>query len=192
MLRFGRKAGQLLGAALMLASGAGLANVAATSAHADPSWSYGLGNSAKVLTGVGSDTIEDVLAAYNGEDNGLPYPALVDANHFTITRSLDAPVDRVWEIIGNPGASPGRGVDVRVERTGAADGTGLVRVVKVGLATIHEEITDVGPGHVGRYRMTKGAPVRDYTSSVVLEESPDGGTLVSWDARFRPVVPGTG
>ena len=113
-------------------------------------------------------------------------------NHFTITRSLDAPADRVWEIIGNPGASPGRGVDVRVERPGAADGTGLVRVVKVGLATAHEEITDVGPGHVIRYRLIKGAPVRDYTSGVALEESPGGGTLVSWDARFRPLVPGTG
>jgi uncharacterized protein YndB with AHSA1/START domain len=113
-------------------------------------------------------------------------------NQFTITRSLDAPVERVWEIIGNPGASPGRGVDVHVEKPGAADGTGLVRVVKVGLATAHEEITDVGPGHVIRYRMIKGAPVREYRSSVALEESPDGGTLVSWRARFRPVVPGSG
>ena len=113
-------------------------------------------------------------------------------NNFTITRSLDAPVDSVWEILGNPGASPGRGVDVRVERPGAVDGTGLVRVVKVGVATIHEEITDVGPGHVIRYRMIKGAPVRDYTSGVVLEELPGGGTLVSWDAQFRPSVPGIG
>ncbi len=55
-----------------------------------------------------------------------------------------------------------------------------------------EEITEVGPGHVIRYRMIKGAPVRDYTSGVALEESPRGGTLVSWDARFRPLVPGTG
>ena len=113
-------------------------------------------------------------------------------NHFTVRRSLDAPVGRVWEIVGNPGVSPGRGVGVRVEKPGAADGTGLVRVVKVGLATAHEEITAVGPGRVIRYRMIKGAPVRDYTSGVALEESPNGGTVVSWDARFRPVVPGTG
>ena len=113
-------------------------------------------------------------------------------NHFTVTRSLDAPVERVWEIVGNPGASPGRGVDVRVEEPGAADGTGLRRVVKVGVATLHEEVTDVGPGHVIRYRLTRGAPVRDYRSSVALEESPGGGTLVSWRARFRPLVPGTG
>jgi hypothetical protein len=113
-------------------------------------------------------------------------------NRFTIVRSLDAPVDRIWEIVGNPGASPGPGVDVEVERPGAPDGTGLTRAVKIGPATVHEEITSVGPGHVVRYRMTKGAPVRDYVSSVALEESPDGGTQVSWDVQFRPVVPGTG
>ena len=113
-------------------------------------------------------------------------------NQFTITRSLDAPVERVWEIIGNPAVSPGRGVDVRVERPGAADGTGLVRVVKVGRSTANEEITAVGPGRVIRYRLIKGAPVRDYTSGVALESSPGGGTLVAWDARFRPLVPGTG
>jgi len=113
-------------------------------------------------------------------------------NHFTIRRSLDAPVDRVWEIVGNPAASPGLGVDVRVEKPGAADGTGLIRVVKVGRTTAHEEITAVGPGRAIRYRLLKGAPVRDYTSGVALEEPPEGGTLVSWDARFRPIVPGTG
>jgi len=113
-------------------------------------------------------------------------------NHFTITRSLDAPPDRVWEIIGNPGASPGRGVDVRVEKPGSADGRGLIRAVKVGPATVHEEITEIGPGHVIRYRLLKGAPVRDYTSGAELEESQGGGTVVSWDAQFRPIVPGTG
>jgi polyketide cyclase/dehydrase/lipid transport protein len=113
-------------------------------------------------------------------------------NHFTIRRSLDAPIDRIWEIVGNPGASPGRGVDVRVEKLGAADGTGLVRVVKVGRTTAREEITAVGPGRAIRYRLLEGAPVRNYTSGVALEESPGGGTAVSWDARFRPLVPGTG
>jgi len=113
-------------------------------------------------------------------------------NRFMITRALDAPVDRVWEIIGNPGASPGRGVDVHVDRPGAADGSGLIRTVRVGRTTAHEEITAVGPGRVIRYRLIKGAPVRDYASDVALHESPDGGTAVSWEARFRPLVPGTG
>ena len=113
-------------------------------------------------------------------------------NHLRVMRALAAPVGRVWEIVGNPGASPGPGVDVKVERPGAPDGTGLTRAVKIGPATVHEEITRIGPGHVVRYRMTKGAPVRDYIGGVALHDSPAGGTRVSWDVQFRPVVPGTG
>lgn len=113
-------------------------------------------------------------------------------NHLTVTRALHASAARVWEIVGKPGTSPGPGVDVEVERPGAADGTGLTRTVKIGPATVHEEITQIGPGHVVRYRMTRGAPVRDYVGSVTLEDAPAGGTHVSWDVQFRPVIPGTG
>ena len=110
----------------------------------------------------------------------------------TITRAFEAPVERVWEIVGNPGVSPGPGIDVQVERAGSADGTGLVRIVKAGVGTAHEEITGVGPGPTLQYRLIKGAPVRDYTGVVTLGETPEGGTLVSWEAEFRPLVPGTG
>ena len=110
-------------------------------------------------------------------------------NHFTITRALEAPVGQVGEIVGNPGTSPGPGVDVEVERPGAPDGTGLIRAVKIGPATVHEEITRIGPGHIVHYRMTRGTPVRDYVSSVALQDSPTGGTRVSWDVQFRPVLP---
>ena len=113
-------------------------------------------------------------------------------NHLRIVRSLDAPVGRVWAVIGNPGVSPGPGVDVKIERPGAPDGKGLRRAVKVGRVTAHEEIIQVGPGHTLRYRMTKGAPVKDYVGSVALAESPSGGTRVTWDAEFRPIVPGAG
>jgi uncharacterized protein YndB with AHSA1/START domain len=113
-------------------------------------------------------------------------------NRLTIVRSLDAPPDRVWHVLGNPGASPGPGVSVEVEREGAPDGTGLARAVRVGPATVHEEITGIGPGHVVRYRMTRGAPVRDYEGTVSLEASAGGGTRVTWDVSFRPMVPGTG
>jgi polyketide cyclase/dehydrase/lipid transport protein len=111
---------------------------------------------------------------------------------FTLTRSLAAHPDRVWAIIGDPGSSPGPGVDVTVERPGSADGAGLVRVVMLGRNRVREEIASVGPGYTLSYRMLSGAPVRDYTGSVVLDESSDGGTLVRWSVSFRPVVPGTG
>lgn len=111
---------------------------------------------------------------------------------FTLTRSLQAPPDRVWEVLGNPGSSIGPDVDVRVEQPGAADGTGMVRVVNVGKSTIREKIIAVGPGQQLRYRMLDGAPVREYVSGVSLDESPSGGTNVRWDANFTPRVPGSG
>ncbi len=50
----------------------------------------------------------------------------------------------------------------------------------------------VGPGYALGYRLLSGAPVRDYTGSVTLDESPDGGTVVHWSISFRPSIPGSG
>ena len=105
-------------------------------------------------------------------------------NHLRIVRSLDAPVERVWAVVGNPGVSPGPGVDVEVERPGAPDGSGLTRVVKVGPGHAPtRRSSEVEPGRVVRYRATKGVPARDYEGRVSVEESPGGGTTVSWDVR---------
>jgi Polyketide cyclase / dehydrase and lipid transport len=112
-------------------------------------------------------------------------------NAFTLMRSFTAPTDRVWTIIGDPGSSPGPGVDVTVERPGSADGAGLIHVVRRGRSRVREEITSVGPGYALSYRMLSGAPVRDYTGSVALDEAPDGGTVVRWSVSFRPLVIGT-
>lgn len=111
---------------------------------------------------------------------------------FTLTRSLQAPPGRVWEILGRPGVSIGSDVHIQVEHPGAADGTGMIRLVKVGRSTIREEIISVGPGQRLRYRMLGGAPVREYISGVTLAESPSGGTRVRWDVSFRPRLPGSG
>ena len=40
--------------------------------------------------------------------------------------------------------------------------------------------------------MIEGAPVRDYSATVTLDESAGGGTRVCWGVRFRPRLPGTG
>ncbi len=111
---------------------------------------------------------------------------------FTLTRSLAAPTDRVWDILGDPASSPGPGVDVTVERAGSADCTGLIRVVRLGRGRYREKITSVGPGQAYTYRLLSGAPVRDYRGSVALDESPEGGTVVRWRIDFRPTVPGSG
>jgi hypothetical protein len=81
---------------------------------------------------------------------------------------------------------------VTVECPGSVDGTGLIRIVRLGRGRFREEITSVGPGYALGYRLLSGAPVRDYTRSVTLDESPDGGTVVRWSISFRPSIPGSG
>ena len=111
-------------------------------------------------------------------------------NHLRIVRSLDAPVERVWEVVGNPGVSPGPGVDVVVERPGAHDGSGLIRAVKVaGSVRAHEEILQVGPGHLVRYRTTKGPRSRtiwDPSRSTTYRAEAAGLPGMSNSARLCP------
>src|SRR5262245_11835530 len=71
---------------------------------------------------------------------------------------MTAPADRVWEIVGNPGTTPGRGIVVEVERPAAENGSGLVRAVRIGRGTFREQITSVGPGRRLTYRLLSGAP----------------------------------
>ena len=110
-----------------------------------------------------------------------------------VTRAFDAPLDRVWDVLGHPEASPGSGVEVEIVRPASADdGTGLVRTVRPGKGAFQEEITAVDAPHRLEYRLLKGAPVRDYTGVVTLDGLSDGKTQVDWAISFRPVVPGTG
>ena len=47
------------------------------------------------------------------------------------------------------------------------------------------------PGRRVGYRLLSGIPVRDYTAEVTLEQS-GARTRVTWEATFRPMIPGTG
>jgi uncharacterized protein YndB with AHSA1/START domain len=111
---------------------------------------------------------------------------------FALTRDFRVPPAQVWELVGNPGSSPHPKIEVTVQHPGSADGTGLVRVVKPGRGTFHEEITAVDPPRRFEYRLVKGAPVRDYRGTVTLDEAPGDGTRLRWEVTFRPSIPGTG
>jgi hypothetical protein len=111
---------------------------------------------------------------------------------FTLARTFEAPPDRVWEVVGNVGASPDPRIKVEVEREGSAEGVGTLRLVSLGPLSLREEITSVGPGYAYGYRVLKGVPVRDYTGAVALEERSPGRTDLRWIVRFRPRIPGSG
>ena len=109
-----------------------------------------------------------------------------------MARSVRASTTDVWQLVGDFGASPARGIEVKVERPGGAGGVGTVRAVKNLGLTVHEEITSVDPGRGYTYRILSGAPVNDYTGRVTLEPLADDGTRVCFDIQFQPKIPGTG
>jgi hypothetical protein len=106
---------------------------------------------------------------------------------------FDEPPEDVWKVVADPDPPPIPWLDVSVEQRGSKDGTGEVLVTKFGLVTIHEERTRVDDDdYVLDYRLTKGAPVRDYVGRVTLEDSPPNCTRLIWSVSFTPIVPETG
>jgi len=98
----------------------------------------------------------------------------------------DAPSWRTW-------AGPAIG-HASWEREGdpAPGGLGAIRKVGRWPAFGHEEIVTYEPPTHHAYSMVRGNPVRNYRADVHLSPDGDGGTLITWGARFDALVPGTG
>ena len=114
---------------------------------------------------------------------------------FEIHRDIDAPVDRVWEVISDHEGMPRWTALERATlvRPGEGDRNGLGavrRLVGPGPAIV-EEVVAWDPPSAFEYRLDRGLPVRDYRASVRLSEH-GGKTRVTWSASFRPKLPGTG
>ncbi len=112
-----------------------------------------------------------------------------------IEQRIDAPRDRVWALLsdheGMTRWMPVREVVRRHPGSPEPDGVGAVRTIRGMGMVIEERVTDWKPGERLGYTLTEGAPIRDHAGEVVLVPQ-DGGTLVRWRVRFRPLVPGTG
>ena len=82
---------------------------------------------------------------------------------------------------------------VTLERSGtpAPEGVGAIRVNRRGRVTGRDEITEVVPDRRLSYVTLSGVPVRDYVAHVDVEPSATG-SVIRWQASFRPSIPGTG
>src|SRR3954462_10630977 len=72
-------------------------------------------------------------------------------------------------------------------------GVGSTRVMRAGplLPTFDETISEVVPGELIRYRITRGSPLRDHEG--VMRFTPDGsGTDFRYEITFRGAFPGIG
>jgi hypothetical protein len=71
-------------------------------------------------------------------------------------------------------------------------GLGAVKALTRGPVTSREQVTVFEPPARFGYRLLSGLPLRGYEASILLEESPGGGTEITWRSQFEPKVPLTG
>jgi polyketide cyclase/dehydrase/lipid transport protein len=69
---------------------------------------------------------------------------------------------------------------------------GEIRRLRSGRITTRERIVGFEPPRRYVYEIVSGLPIRDYVAEVVVSPLAGDGTEVSWQARFRPKIPGTG
>ncbi len=112
---------------------------------------------------------------------------------FTLTRKVDLPAEKVWEIVGDFTKSPGPGVLVEVEKQGDPNsyGIGAVRTITIGKVRVRERLESVDPPKSFTYTILSGAPIKNYSGKA--EFIPKGlSTEIRWSGEFSPKIPFTG
>jgi uncharacterized protein YndB with AHSA1/START domain len=113
-----------------------------------------------------------------------------------ITTESSAPIERVWALLADTRRWPEWTTfdAAALEREGspAPDGAGAIRRFTYGKIVTRECVVAFEPPHWLAYQLLSGLPVRDYRADVTLHAAPGGGTTIRWQARFEPLVPGTG
>ncbi|HTO55832.1 MAG TPA: SRPBCC family protein [Myxococcota bacterium] len=112
-----------------------------------------------------------------------------------LTQHVPAAPDRVFALytdhVGWERWAGVKEVVLRQKGDPPPNGLGAIRVIRARGMAIEEEVTAFDPPSRMAYRLVAGAPLRDHEGQVRFE--PDGaGTRVTWNVRFRPLVPGTG
>jgi uncharacterized protein YndB with AHSA1/START domain len=109
---------------------------------------------------------------------------------FTLTQSIDAPPETVFDVLadhrGMPKISAIRRVDIEKEGDPAPGGLGTIRVLHLAGPPVREEIVAYEPPTHFAYKILKGAPVRDHLGDVTLEKIA-GGTFVTYRTDVKPV-----
>ncbi|MFC1849875.1 SRPBCC family protein [candidate division CSSED10-310 bacterium] len=112
---------------------------------------------------------------------------------FNVTRKLDFPVDKVWEIAGDFQKSPGPGIIVEVEDPGnpALGGVGAIRTITIGKVKVRERLESVDAPRSYTYKILSGAPMKDHLAKG--EYIPRGAaTEVRFTIEFTPKIFGIG
>jgi uncharacterized protein YndB with AHSA1/START domain len=101
--------------------------------------------------------------------------------------------ERVWELLATTAtwASWAPFDEAVLEQEGApeAEGVGAVRRFRVGRRVTRERVVTFEPPEHLAYELVSGIPIRDYRADVTLHPAGEGGTVISWESRFRGKFP---
>jgi hypothetical protein len=112
--------------------------------------------------------------------------------NFILTRTISAPVDKVWALGGDFMKTPGPGVEVKIEKRGnGSDNVGAERTITIGSVKVRERLESVGPGKKFSYKILSGAPMKDHLAKATFTPK-DSSTEIRWDVTFTPKIPGIG
>lgn len=109
---------------------------------------------------------------------------------FTITRPIDMPPEKAWEVFSafTSLSIPSVSVDTEQEGDPAANGVGAIRRID---GKIRERLESMDPPNAYTYTVLSGVPIKDHLGRVEIKPQ-DGKALVNWSVRFNPKLPGTG
>ena len=112
---------------------------------------------------------------------------------FTITRELDLPSEKAFAIISDFTRSPSPNISVKVEEKGdpETNGSGTIRDITIGKVRVRERLESLTPPNSFTYSILSGAPMKDYLGNVAIAPQEDK-SLVRWNVKFTPKIPGTG
>lgn len=113
---------------------------------------------------------------------------------FTITRKLALSSEKVWATVSDFTSAPSPEITIDVEEKGdpEANGIGAIRNIKIkGVPGVVERLEAVDAPNSITYRMLSGAPVKEYLGTVNVVAL-DGATLINWDVKLIPKIPGIG
>lgn len=105
--------------------------------------------------------------------------------------SFALPRERVFEaLLDHEAMSKWTPAKVRVIARGDERGVGTVRRLRLGALSFDEEVTYADAPSRIVYRIVRGVPLDFHRGEVLLSETGDGKTEVTWNVRLVSMVPG--
>ena len=108
----------------------------------------------------------------------------------TLELEFGVPPQRLWDAItDHEGMSKWAGAPVRLIARGDAHGVGAVRRIRLGLASLDEEVIYADVPRRLVYRIVRGAPVRFHRGEMLITPT-ERGSKLTWKIMLASDVPG--